>query len=147
LPHFDPNKNRYSEFSDAYHGIKNSVVVLFAILYGLIGAESLGFSLGIHRTIPLALGLFYILLGYYLPSIKPNWFVGIRTPWMLSNEVVWTRTHQLGGKIMTIAGAAVIIITVINLPEKLYLSCIIGILTLSAVIPAVYSFWLFKKQK
>src|ERR1700741_4302995 len=41
----------------------------------------------------------FVALGNYLPVIKQNYFLGIRTPWTLENEEVWQRTHKLGGRI------------------------------------------------
>ena len=35
---------------------------------------------------------------------KRNWFIGIRTPWTLSSERVWDRTHAIGGKLFRLAG-------------------------------------------
>ena len=40
--------------------------------------------------------LFYVL-GALMPRFKRNFFVGIRTPWTLSSDVVWKKTHSLGG--------------------------------------------------
>jgi uncharacterized membrane protein len=39
-------------------------------------------------------------LGNYLPNLRPNYFVGIRTPWTLEDAETWRATHRLGGKLM-----------------------------------------------
>ena len=39
-------------------------------------------------------------------KIRPNWFVGIRTPWTLSSELSWTKTHRLGGRLFVLVGIA-----------------------------------------
>ena len=38
-----------------------------------------------------------------MENAKRNWFVGIRTPWTLSSETVWNKTHKLGAKMFKIA--------------------------------------------
>lgn len=35
---------------------------------------------------------------------EQNWFVGIRTPWTLSSEAVWRRTHDRAGPLFKFAG-------------------------------------------
>ena len=44
-----------------------------------------------------------------LPRARPNWMFGIRTPWTLSNERVWERTHRFGGYLMFAAGVVVLV--------------------------------------
>ncbi|MEK7167698.1 MAG: SdpI family protein, partial [Patescibacteria group bacterium] len=51
-----------------------------------------------------------IVLGNYLGKIKPNWFMGIRTPWTLSSEVVWNKTHRMGGRLFIILGLTLMIV-------------------------------------
>ena len=53
---------------------------------------------------PIALGLLFFYAGILCENAKRNWFVGIRTPWTLSNDRVWDRTHQIGGKLFKLAG-------------------------------------------
>jgi len=49
--------------------------------------------------IVLAPGLFVLFyyLGILMQHSRRNWFVGIRTPWTLSSDVVWEKTHKRGG--------------------------------------------------
>jgi len=51
-----------------------------------------------------ALGILFYYCGILIENAKRNWFIGIRTPWTLSNEKVWERTHKIGGKLFKIAG-------------------------------------------
>ncbi|MCK7526814.1 MAG: SdpI family protein [Ignavibacteriales bacterium] len=43
-----------------------------------------------------AMGLLFIVIGSMLRKAKRNFFIGIRTPWTLSSDYVWDKTHQLG---------------------------------------------------
>ena len=45
--------------------------------------------------------LFYI--GILIKHAKRNWFIGIRTPWTLSSDKVWDKTHALGGKLFQVS--------------------------------------------
>ena len=44
-------------------------------------------------------------MGQLITKAKRNYFIGIRTPWTLSSDTVWDKTHQLGGKLFIAAGA------------------------------------------
>ena len=50
------------------------------------------------------IGLLFAFLGNYFKTIKPNYFIGIRTPWTLENEEVWKKTHLIGGKLWFVGG-------------------------------------------
>jgi uncharacterized membrane protein len=47
-----------------------------------------------------------VVLGNVLGKLRPNWFVGIRTPWTLSSKSSWVRTHQAGAWVFVGAGIA-----------------------------------------
>ena len=91
------------------------------------------------------IGLLFAFLGNYFKTIKPNYFIGIRTPWTLENEEVWRKTHLLGGK-MWFVGGLIMALTFV-LPESLSLYVFLGITAIISVIPIVYSYLEFKKIK
>ena len=51
-----------------------------------------------------AFGMLFYYLGILTQNAKRNWFIGIRTPWTLSSDVVWDKTHRIGGKLFKAAG-------------------------------------------
>jgi uncharacterized membrane protein len=53
--------------------------------------------------LPGAAGLF-ILLGNYLGKTRSNWFAGIRTPWTLSSDYAWEKTHRWAGRLFVLTG-------------------------------------------
>ena len=58
--------------------------------------------------IPALVILFYYI-GVMTSKAKRNWFIGIRTPWTLSSERVWDKTHQLGGKLIKLSAIVALI--------------------------------------
>ena len=61
--------------------------------------ENPGVLVGFASTVLLA------VLGNVLSKTRPNWLVGIRTPWTLSSDKSWDVTHRWGGRLMTLGGA------------------------------------------
>lgn len=61
----------------------------------------------------LLLGVFYMIFGNYFKTIKANYFLGIRTPWNLENEIVWKETHKFGGKMWLVGGILIVMSSLI----------------------------------
>lgn len=144
VPYLDPKKENYIKFEKVYQIIKYSLVIVFSILYysviivGLGGPKDL-----IPKIVPITIGILFIILGNYMPRIKPNWFVGIRTPWTLSNEEVWRKTHKVGGYLFVISG--IVIILAGFLPPYWNFAFLIFSVSLSGIFSVVYSFILYKR--
>lgn len=119
LPLLDPWRSRYQEFSKVYQIIRLSLVVFMTLLYFFASANGLGYNIPIGTIVPLGVGILFLIIGNYLPKVKKNWFVGIRTPWTLASEEVWNKTHRVGGKIFMLAG--LVMIFGVWLPEQWYL--------------------------
>jgi uncharacterized membrane protein len=104
LPRIDPRRSNYAKFADTYDLFVNSLVAVLAVMQGAMLAATLGYRVSMDRVVPGLVGILLIILGNALPRARPNWWFGIRTPWTLSNDRVWMRTHRLGGYLMAIAG-------------------------------------------
>ena len=109
LPYIDPRKERYQEFQKVYHIFKNVMLLFFTLIFFLTNLSAIGYDLNIGLCIPLIVGLLFIVIGNYMSKIKMNWFMGIRTPWTLSSEKVWDKTHHLGAKLFMISGLLIAI--------------------------------------
>jgi uncharacterized membrane protein len=92
------------------------------------------------------IGLLWCVLGNYMYNIKPNFFAGIRVPWTLSNEDNWKQTHRLAGKLW-FAGGLLTLLAAILLPQSWLIVVFITIAICTGVIPMIFSYLLFKKQK
>jgi uncharacterized membrane protein len=64
---------------------------------------------GIGKAMLPAMGLLFIIIGSLLRKAKRNFFIGIRTPWTLSSDTVWDKTHQLGAVLFMISGVLAVI--------------------------------------
>ncbi len=104
LPLIDPNKKRYEQFRKIYHIFKNIFLLFLAGIFLLTNLNAVGYNINISIYIPVAVGILFMIIGNYLGKIKMNWFMGIKTPWTLSSEEVWNKTHRLGGKLFMLSG-------------------------------------------
>ncbi|HEV8070141.1 MAG TPA: SdpI family protein [Planctomycetaceae bacterium] len=104
LPLFDPGKANYPTFAGAYNLIRLTITLFLSAIYAVGVLVSLGYHVDMNTVIGLAMGLLFIVLGNVMGKIRPNWFVGVRTPWTLSSKLSWTKTHRLAGWLFIVMG-------------------------------------------
>lgn len=145
LPKIDPRKEKYEQFAKAYNIFRNLILLFLLIIYFLASFNALGYNTQIGLVIPLLVGILFIVLGVYLPQIKSNWFVGIRTPWTLSSETVWEKTHRVGGKMFILAGLLIALSAFAPAVCKAYLFIFAIIILLVGTIG--YSYIIYQREK
>ncbi len=145
LPKIDPRHENYAKFLSSYWLIANAVIVFLLVAHGLIIAAGLGFSIKIDRLMPLGIGLLFVFLGNFLTRVEPNWFVGIRTPWTLSSDTVWRRTHRTGGWVFVIGG--MVLASTALLPRAAFLPLLVATIVIMPAIPIVQSYVLWKREQ
>jgi uncharacterized membrane protein len=145
LPYIDPRRANYAKFQGTYDLIVNAVITLLLVIHvGVLGA-ALGWPVPMDRLAPLVVGAMLLLLGNVLPRARSNWWFGIRTPWTLSSDTVWTRTHRVGGYLMT--GAGIVTMLSVLLPRRAgvaVMSVAIGAASLGSVI---YSYFVWRGEQ
>jgi uncharacterized membrane protein len=144
LPNIDPLKKNYEKFSNVYFWTKVILVVFMSLMYIftlLASLELITFNIR-YMIIPL-LSLLYLVLGYFMPKIKKNYFYGIRTPWTLNSEEVWDETHKMAGKLFIGAG----IISLFSILFEGEISFIIFMVSIlgAAFGSVIYSYIIFKR--
>jgi uncharacterized membrane protein len=144
VPRLDPRRANYAKFADTYNLFIDSLVVLFAVMQVALLGAALGWPVSMERVVPTLIGLEFIILGNALPRARPNWWFGIRTPWTLSNDRVWLRTHRVGGYLLVAAGVVLLFSAVV--PGPLTLS--LGIAAVAAAVfgSFVYSYFAWKQE-
>jgi uncharacterized membrane protein len=145
MPKFDPRGERYQEFSGVYLIMRNLILLVLAIVFAAATFSNLGYAINIGVTVAGTIGLMMIILGNYFGKLKRNFFVGIRTPWTLSSENVWNKTHRLGGRLFMIWGLALILAP--WLAPTVALIILLGGSVLIVVWVFVYSYLLYRREK
>ncbi len=91
LPAIDPCRTNYEGFAKVYAIFRGAIIAFTGAVYAATTLVALGHRVDMGRIITVSLGLLFIVLGSYLGKVRPNWFVGIRTPWTLSSRLSWRR--------------------------------------------------------
>jgi uncharacterized membrane protein len=145
LPRIDPVAPSFKGFRYAYDFFFFSLFSFLAYVYALSLGINLGWQFNMLTMILPALALLIFIIGAIMPRLKRNWFVGIRTPWTISSDLVWEKTHKIGGVIFEIAALFILIGT--WLPRTLALWFILLPLLVAALVPVIYSYFIFKTVK
>ena len=144
LPKIDP-KNRITIDQKPIPILRTLIVLLLLGIHSWIIAVAIGIELNSANWIYLGLAVFFIVMGNYLRTIQPNYFIGIRVPWALENEGNWRKTHQIGAYTWVIGGLLLIILfPLVN--QKVYPTIFGVVATCLALIPTLYSFYIYKTK-
>jgi uncharacterized membrane protein len=110
VPKIDPLKANIAQFRETFNLFIVLIIAFMLYIYGLTLAWSLGYQDFNMSTAMLPfMGVLFIAIGFMLRKAKRNFFIGIRTPWTLSSDFVWDKTHQLGSILFMASGAFTII--------------------------------------
>jgi uncharacterized membrane protein len=144
LPHIDPRRERYAEFEGAFEVLKLLIVAFLAAVYAAMLAAVFGATLNMTRVVLPLVGVLLIGIGAVIGQVRPNWFVGIRTPWTLSSERAWSATHRAGRWVFIAMGAAMLLAGLADSGWALYsalLLCVAGVVGL-----VVYSYVVWRQD-
>ena len=73
-------------------------------------AAALGSDIDMSLVALVGTGVVFVVIGNYLPKVRPNYMMGIRTPWTLTSDLSWDRTHRLGGRLFVLEGIVFILL-------------------------------------
>jgi len=143
IPKIDPLKENIEKFRKYYDGfiILFSAFMVFIHLY--IISWNMGIRISPNMVLPIGLGLLLFYCGILCENAKRNWFIGIRTPWTLSSEKVWERTHKVGGRLLKACGA----ISIVGLlfPSHVAYFILIPVMFAAAFL-IVFSYFAYQKE-
>ena len=123
LPWFDPKLRRTAGEESLMPAVlpilRIALLVLLDTIFFVQIMTSLGRIVASARLMMSGLLLFFVVLGNYLGNLRPNYFIGIRTPWTLENPETWRATHRVGGRLMFF-GALILLLLQFLLNERIF---------------------------
>ena len=118
-------------------------ILLFMLVMQIITlAVALGLPMNVSFVINLAASILFIFIGNYMGKLQRNFWAGIRTPWTLASDIVWERTHRLGGWLFVGAGVLGMITTFIP-PLRTW--GVVGLVLIVSAILVVYSYVVYRQ--
>ena len=112
---------------------------------GMVYAVAFGKAIDMNFIVYLLAGLFFVIIGNYLPKCKQNYTIGIRVKWALENEENWNATHRFSGKVWTIGGVLMMVCSF--LPEEISLYVFTVLVIVLSMLSVGYSYYYFKVKQ
>ena len=144
LPLIDPSKKNYGLFQDKFKIIRMVVHAFLTFVFFITAVYSLGYIFNISMLIYYGVLVLFLLMGNNIGNVRHNYFIGVRTPWTLANEEVWTRTHRMAAKLW-VAASLIAMVVLPFVPQEATSFVFMGYVVLISLIPIIYSYIEFKK--
>ncbi len=119
IPRIDPKKENIEKFRNYFDGFIILLILFLFYIYALTILWSFDYRFDMGQALAPAFAILFYYAGILISKAKRNWFIGIRTPWTMTNDMVWDKTHKLGAILFKVSGAI----------------CLFGLLL------PVYAFW------
>lgn len=142
LPRIDPRRSNIEASAKFWNAGAILSCAVLAFTHALLVANAAGYKIDVASALVPALSVLFIGLGNYLGKTRSNWFGGVRTPWSLSSEYSWERTHRWSGRMMVASGIVAFAAWFI-VEASVALTILIGLVSATAAVSVVlsYVFW------
>lgn len=145
IPLIEPRRKHFLQSIVAYRIVSVMVLAFLTVVHVINMANLLKLTdLRVSLIIGLLLSILIVIVGNYLGKIRSNFMFGIRTPWTLSNDLVWDKTHRFGGKLLVVTGFFGIVLNLL-MPERGVLFFLVLLVAVLVVI-VVYSYFLWRSE-
>lgn len=144
----DPKRDAYVNFQKSWLRMQIGIISFFAYLHVItvLAALNPSISSNVGTFITAGIGVLFILIGNSMGKLEQNWFVGLRTPWTLSDPEIWRKSQRLGG-LMFVLGGIAILITALTIRTSLALFItFMATVACVTIIPIGYSYYLARKK-
>ena len=97
-------KTTFHKNLKSLHRFKTLILLFISLLSLTYISEAIGIQYNWSKIGFIAAMMFITVMGNLYPTIKHNYFIGIKNAWTLSNELIWNRTHLFAGKVFFLGG-------------------------------------------
>ena len=129
------------------HRFKTLILSFISLLSLTYISEKIGIPFNWSKIGFIAAMTFITVMGNLYPTIKHNYFIGIKNSWTLSNELIWNKTHRFAGKIFFwggLTGALYGIFFNVNIVPYMPVVMVVYVFSL-VLIPHIYAYILYRK--
>ncbi|WP_229972479.1 SdpI family protein [Pontibacter harenae] len=145
IPKLDP-KGKIENMGSKYDWMRLLMVLIMAGLATFIIYNAQNQNAFNPNLLFILIGGLFVVIGNYFPALKPNYFIGIRTPWTLEGESVWKKTHRMSGPLWLFGGLAIIAASLLPY-NSLRIVVFIAIVAIITLIPVAHSFLELRREK
>jgi len=143
IPRIDPLRENIEKFREYFDKFIILIISYLFYIHFLSIVWNLGARFDMGQFMIPAMGILFYYIGVLIQNSKRNWFIGIRTPWTLSSEKVWDKTHKIAGKLFKFAGM-IAFLDIFFSRNAIFFVIVPVILT--TIYTFIYSYFEYKKE-
>jgi len=147
LPYLEPRRKHFEKSPKLIGATWIGVVLVMLVAEVTVVGTALGWAVDILFLMKIALGLMMMLIGNFAAKSQSMFMVGFRTPWTLSSETVWIKTHRLFGKLFLIAGLVMVLLPMSWFSQKTFAFLFMALVLVPVLISLVYSWWVWRGEQ
>lgn len=142
LPSISPRGFRIDRFAGSFYISVLAIIAVLFVTHTVVVLAQLGLGPAPTTAVVLPIGALLVIFGNVMPKLRKNFFIGIRTPWTLASDEVWSRTNRLSGHITVAGGLAIMAASFFPTFAPAVLIAVVAIIV---IVPAAYSFIVYKQ--
>lgn len=142
-PFIDPRRANLLKSESAYTAMCIATVAVLGVVHFAVIATATGRAVSMGAVMGISIGALFVVLGWAMRQVRSNFIFGVRTPWTLSSERSWERTHLLAGRLFVAGGMATIaagVVTFVTGTEWLPVTTLLVTALGASLVSVVYSY-------
>lgn len=141
VPRIEPRRENLHRSADAYRTVAIALILFLVVIHLVTVAQGVGYAVPVGMVISLGIGILFIVIGNVLGTVRSNFMFGVRTPWTLSSDRSWDRTHRLVGRLFVATG---IVVAITSLTGQLALT--LGVMLVMIAVTLIGGTWYSYRQ-
>jgi len=141
---FDPRRSHVVQSQKFLRATLVGLAIFMLTLHGALVGVALGYALPMNTVVLCMVGGLFVVTGNYMGKVRSNYFAGVRTPWTLSSELSWNKTHRLAGRLFMASGMLTVCLAWVD--DAIAVYGMLAALLLTSVVSVVYSYVIWKQD-
>ena len=141
IPRIEPSRENLRRYAPAYRTLSIAVVLLMAVVHLVVVLGGVGMDVPVGFIVGTGVGILFLVMGNVLATVRSNYMFGVRTPWTLSSERSWDRTHRMVGRLFVVTGLAMIVLALTGI-----MWLVMGVMLVMLAVTLVGGYWYSYRQ-
>ena len=141
IPRIEPRRENLRRSAPAYRTLSIAVVLLMAVVHLVVVLGGVGMDVPVGFIVGTGVGILFLVMGNVLATVRSNYMFGVRTPWTLSSERSWDRTHRMVGRLFVVTGLAMIVLALTGI-----MWLVMGVMLVMLAVTLVGGYWYSYRQ-
>jgi uncharacterized membrane protein len=145
IPYIEPRRLNLAASMKFYSAVWIGAIALLAVAHAAIVLTAVHIAVNVEHLILPAVAVLFMVIGNYLGKTRSNFFAGVRTPWTLSSDYSWEKTHRLTGRLFVLASMVALVASFV-LDAGLAGMILVASVLASALVGVIASYFYWRRD-